>query len=78
VLLEVAAVDLVHLADGGADGSRGGEHGAHRPKILLRVARFEPLAEQAHDPLGERQIAGGEEGKEALSPLFQHVHLAEG
>ena len=31
MLLEIAAVDLVHLAHGGADGPRRGEHGAHRP-----------------------------------------------
>ena len=31
MLLEIAAVDLVHLAHGGADGSSRGEHGAHRP-----------------------------------------------
>ena len=48
---------------------------AHRS--LSGSPQFEPLAEQAHHALGERQIAGGEERKEALARLLQNVHLAE-
>jgi hypothetical protein len=78
VLLQIAAVDLVHFANGGANGAGRSEHGASRPQVPFRVAGIEPLAEQAHHPLGQRQVASGKQSKEALSPLLQHMHLAEG
>src|SRR5215472_4817321 len=78
VLLEIAAINLVHFADRRADDARGAEHRVHGVEVALRIFAVEPLTDEADHPLRQRKVASGEQREEALPRLLEGERLAEG
>src|SRR5262249_49164496 len=70
VLLEIAAINLVHFSDRRADDARGAEHRVHGVEVALRIFAVEPLADEADHPLRQRKVASGEQREEALPRLL--------